>query len=289
VLPARLGSTRLHQKPLLKETGKYLIQHTYERAKTAPGAAGVVVATDDERVMKACAEFGAPAILTSRECASGTERVADVAKKRREAVIVNVQGDEPEIEPKEIFRVADLLRKDPKASIATLATPFRDAEEWRTIHRVKVLVDSQGYAIYFSRAAIPLGRDPQRAFLRASGLGIPLVGATTGSTEKKDKSKSKDKSAADGDGAAPKPKVPRGKMPVLLRHVGLYAYRRPALLQWKEWGPSVLAEAEDLEQLRALERGVKIRVGLTEYSGMGIDTRADYDEFVSKHRGAPVA
>jgi len=201
---------------------------------------------------------------------------------------VNVQGDEPEIDPKEIFRVADLLRKDPKAGIATLGTPFRDPDEWRTIHRVKVIVDAQGNAIYFSRAAIPLGRDPIRAFHRASGVPEGAV-ASAGSGEKdREKEKNgKEKPAGNAAGDAPRPKAPRGKLPLLLRHVGIYAYRRPILLEWKDWGPSALAEAEDLEQLRALEHGVKIRVGLTEYAGMGIDTRADYDEFVLRQRGAP--
>jgi len=288
VLPARLHSTRLPEKPLLRETGKYLIQHTWENARRAAGASRVVVATDDARIQRACEEFGAPCLLTSPDCASGTERVVEVARRSSEPILVNVQGDEPDIEPRAIERVAGLLEDDPGADMATLGTPFRSVEDWRSPHRVKVVVDARGDAIYFSRAPIPHGKDPDAAYGRAAITeggreGSLPVGA--GGTSSSDTTSPGAPSQSVREGEPPRV-APRREGPAVLLHVGVYAYRRELLLGWHALGPSILAEAEDLEQLRAIEHGVRIRVALTHYEGFGMDTRADYEKFVARQRGA---
>lgn len=158
IIPARYASTRLPAKPLLKETGKYLIQHVYEQAVKSQ-ASTVIVATDDDRIAHAVREFGGRVEMTRADHPSGTDRVAEVARKLDVDVVVNLQGDEPLIEPGTLDLLADLLREDRQADMATLATPIASIESWRDPNCVKCVCDEQGRALYFSRSPIPYVRD----------------------------------------------------------------------------------------------------------------------------------
>jgi len=159
VIPARLASTRLPRKLLLSETGKPLIQHTYEAARRAASPAGVCVAADHEEIAAAVRGFGGQVRMTSPLCASGTDRVAEVARQMPDVgVFVNVQGDEPELSGAAIDLVVELLERDPQAVMATLATPIRRREQLEDPACVKVVVDQRGRALYFSRSPIPYPR-----------------------------------------------------------------------------------------------------------------------------------
>ena len=237
VIPARYGSTRLPGKPLLRATGKYLIQHVYERVCQASGVEQVIVATDDERIVDAVCSFGGTAVMTRPDHASGTDRVAEVAAGLEAEIIVNVQGDEPEIDPQHVERVADVLACRYDCRMATLACPFPADLDPRDPNAVKVVVDLSGCALYFSRSVIPYSRDD---------AGV---------------------AACD-----------------LLLHLGIYAYRRRFLLEYARWPRGRLERLEKLEQLRVLERGEKIAVGIVEQASRGIDTRAEYEAFVARWR-----
>lgn len=160
IIPARLASTRLPRKLLLRETGKSLIQHTYEAASRARRPRGVCVATDHEEIAAEVRSFGGQAEMTNPACASGTDRVAQVAREMTEVdLVVNVQGDEPEIEGQAIDSVVELLEARPDVMMATLATPIRQREKLLDPACVKVVFDASGRALYFSRSPIPHARD----------------------------------------------------------------------------------------------------------------------------------
>jgi 3-deoxy-manno-octulosonate cytidylyltransferase (CMP-KDO synthetase) len=159
VIPARYASTRLPGKPLLRETGKYLIQHVYERACQVRSVADVVIATDDARVAAAVERFGGRCAMTRRDHVSGTDRVAEVARGLDADLVVNLQGDEPLIDPKSLELLADLMARDEDAVMATLAVPIRTEEQWRNPNCVKVVCDAAGRALYFSRSPIPYLRE----------------------------------------------------------------------------------------------------------------------------------
>lgn len=160
VIPARLASSRLPRKLLLRETGKTVIQHTYEAARRATRPAGLCVAADHEEIMAAVREFGGDARLTSVDCQSGADRVAEVARDLEHVeIIVNVQGDEPEIEPSAIDAAVQLLEEDPSLTMSTLATPIRTRENLLDPACVKVVFDERGRALYFSRSPIPHARE----------------------------------------------------------------------------------------------------------------------------------
>jgi 3-deoxy-manno-octulosonate cytidylyltransferase (CMP-KDO synthetase) len=163
VIPARYASTRLPGKPILESvreaTGRYLIQHVCERAAAAPSVKRVIVATDDERILRAVRGAGGDARMTSSEHRSGTDRIAEVAAELEERVIVNVQGDEPDILPEQVEHVIEMLEEDEAAVMATLAHEVTDEAEWRDPNVVKVVVDLDGYALYFTRSPVPYGRD----------------------------------------------------------------------------------------------------------------------------------
>jgi 3-deoxy-manno-octulosonate cytidylyltransferase (CMP-KDO synthetase) len=219
VIPARYGSTRLPGKALRLLAGKPMVQWVYERAR-ASGAADILVATDDERIAAAARGFGAEVVLTSARHATGTDRIAEVARLRGWAandIVVNVQGDEPLLPPVIVDQVARLLVAHPRADIATLAAPLRSPEDFTDPNVVKVVHDLAGRALYFSRAPIPCDR--------ASALS----------------------GRVDPPSAA-------------LRHIGMYAYRVRALLELAQLPPSRLEELEQLEQLRALSRGFIIQI-----------------------------
>lgn len=233
-IPARWGSTRLPGKPLRLLAGRPLIEHVVRRAEAASGLDGVVVLTDDERVAAAVEAFGGRCQLTPADCASGTDRIAWAARGWRAAAVVNVQGDEPLIDPEAIGRVARHLTARPGDPIVTCAAPAT-AEELADPNAVKVVLGAGGQALYFSRAAIPYPRRPPGD--RPAGAGS----------------------------AAARP----------LKHLGIYGYQRRALLALAALAPTPLETAEALEQLRALEHGIPIRVLEVERAAPGVDTAED--------------
>ena len=237
VIPARYAATRLPGKPLRLIGARPLIEHVWRRAGAA-GAAEVIVATDDERIAAACRACGASVELTDPAHPSGTDRLAEVARRRgwgAGEIVVNVQGDEPLLPPANVAQVAALLAAEPAAALATLATPLVSLHELLDPDVVKVVCDTRGFALYFSRAPIPWCRD----------------GAAAGMA-----------SQTRYDGA--------------LRHVGLYAYRVATLARIAALPPARLEECERLEQLRALANGLAIAVGVArELPGPGVDTEAD--------------
>jgi len=242
VIPARLASTRLPRKLLLRETGKSLIEHTYEAARRSKLAGGVCVATDHREIFDEVRSFGGEAEMTDPAAPSGTDRVAEVARRITDVeIVVNLQGDEPELSGESIDLVIKLLEDEPGAVMSTLATPIRRREQLEDPACVKVVFDRRGRAMYFSRSPIPFARDGADRFL----------------------------------GAAP---------PVFFQHIGLYAYRREFLLKLAEMPPSALERAEKLEQLRVLEAGYSILVGVVDEASVGIDTPEDYRAFAERQR-----
>jgi 3-deoxy-manno-octulosonate cytidylyltransferase (CMP-KDO synthetase) len=164
IIPARYASTRLPGKPLLRQTGKYLVQHVYERACRACRASQVLVATDDPRILAAVRSFGGQAVLTRRNHANGTDRVAEVAATLAVDAIINLQGDEPLVDPGALDLLPELLRRDPDTEMATLAAPITSVEQWHNPNCVKVVCDAAGRALYFSRSPIPFIRDARPSF-----------------------------------------------------------------------------------------------------------------------------
>src|SRR5262245_6221915 len=164
VIPARYASSRLPGKPLLRRTGKYLVQHVYEQACKAKRAGSVVVATDDPRIAAAVESFGGRVEVTRRDHASGTDRVAEVARGLDADVVVNLQGDEPLVDPAALDLLVELLQKDAESDMATLACPIANEEQWRSPNCVKVVCDGVGRALYFSRSPVPFVRDGKPDF-----------------------------------------------------------------------------------------------------------------------------
>ncbi len=237
-IPARYASTRLPGKPLRLLAGRPLIEHVYQRAQ-ASGATEVVIATDDARIRQVAEEFGATVCMTSPDHRSGTDRLAEVAAQRHwpsDALVVNVQGDEPHIPPALIRQVADDLATHTDAGIATLCTRINGPDELFDPNAVKVVRDARNYALYFSRAPIPWARD---------GFGKE----------------------------APPAVLPPGAW---FRHIGLYAYRVAVLARYPQLPPAPAEQLESLEQLRALWHGIRIYVDeAVAIPPPGVDTEAD--------------
>lgn len=230
IIPARYGSTRLEGKPLLEVEGKPIIQWVVETAKSVSGVDYVIVATDDERILDACAKFGADAQMTSKNHKSGTDRIAEVAEKLPDVkYIVNLQGDEPMMPKEAIQTVIDSLKNDSNADISTLIRPENDEKELQNPNLVKCVRANNGYALYFSRSKIPYERN-----------------------------------AADGDFYA---------------HLGIYGYTREALFKMKNLPQTSLEKTESLEQLRALQNGMKIITNIVNVKPIGIDTIEDFERF----------
>jgi len=164
IIPARHASSRLPGKPLLRQTGKYLIQHVYERAVRVPNIDTVIVATDDPRIEAAVRSFGGTVAMTRRDHPTGTDRVAEVARGLAVDAVINVQGDEPLVEPATLELLVRLLHDNAAAPMATLGTPIRSLEQWQNPNCVKVVTDEAGRALYFSRSPIPFVRDCQPDF-----------------------------------------------------------------------------------------------------------------------------
>ncbi len=228
VIPARYGSTRLPGKPLVSLNGKPMIQRVYERAKSARRVDRVIVATDDDRIVKTVTSFGGEACMTRPDHRTGTERVAEVAAHVEGEVFVNVQGDEPLLDPAAVDTAVSALLEEPQAAVATVATPIKVPGDIMDPNVVKVVLDFDDNALYFSRAPIPWVRD-------------------TGSTIQVRH----------------------------LKHLGLYVFQREALLEYPTLPQGELERIEQLEQLRWLENGSKIRVAKVEHDAISVDVPED--------------
>ncbi len=228
VIPARYGSTRLPGKPLVSLNGQPMIQRVYERAKSARRVDRVIVATDDDRIVKAVTSFGGEARMTRPDHRTGTERVAEVAAHVEGEVFVNVQGDEPLLDPAAVDTAVSALLEEPQAAVATVATPIKVPGDIMDPNVVKVVLDFDDNALYFSRAPIPWVRD-------------------TGSTIQVRH----------------------------LKHLGLYVFQREALLEYPTLPQGELERIEQLEQLRWLENGSKIRVAEVEHDAISVDVPED--------------
>lgn len=244
IIPARYASTRFPGKPLASLAGKPLIQHVYERVARAARVQGVFVATDSEAISTAVFAFGGRAVLTSPAHPSGTDRIAEALvslerEGRKVDIVVNVQGDEPLVEPDMVDHVVGLL-DDERASMSTLAKRIGNVIEITDPNVVKVVFDREGFALYFSRSPIPYHRD-----LFAGGV-CGLAASV----------------------------LQRMQM---FKHIGIYGYRRDVLTRFAGLEPSWLEEYEKLEQLRALAHRFAIKVGETPYDTIGVDTPEDLE------------
>ena len=228
VIPARYGSTRLPAKPLVPLAGKPMIQRVYERAKLAKSAGRVIVATDDDRIFKAVQEFGGEARMTRTDHRTGTERIAEVAAHIEGKVFVNVQGDEPLLDPAAVDAAVAALQEDPPAAIATVAVSIRTPADIMDPNVVKTVLDFDDNALYFSRAPIPWVRDSAHKIHARH-----------------------------------------------LKHLGLYVFQRDALLEYPTLPQGELERLEQLEQLRWLENGWKIRVAEVEHDAVSVDVPED--------------
>jgi 3-deoxy-manno-octulosonate cytidylyltransferase (CMP-KDO synthetase) len=238
IIPARYGSTRLPGKPLARIGGKPMIQHVYESAAKARALDRVLVATDDRRIEQTVRGFGGEVVMTAKEHASGTDRLAEVARKIKADWVVNVQGDLPFIRSETITRAVQPLRRDRSLPMGTVCTPIHDEAEWRDPNIVKVVVDRRGFALYFSRSPIPYARN----------ISVDLGG------------------------------TPVLRSPSRLwgfRHLGLYVYRRDFLLKFARLRPTALEQIESLEQLRALAYGYRIFVANVDERSIEVDTPED--------------
>ena len=230
IIPARYGSSRLEGKPLLKVTGKPVIQWVYEKALQAKLADMIIVATDDDRIYNAVKAFGGEVEMTSKKHKCGSDRIREVVDRYHEiSFIVNLQGDEPLIKPSAIDAVARNVQEDEKADISTLIRVLKEENEINNPNLVKCVIDKNNYALYFSRSKIPFERNP-------------ICGNFYG-------------------------------------HLGIYGYKREALIKMTSLEQTQLEKTESLEQLRALENGMKIKTSVVDFVPVGIDTADDLEKF----------
>lgn len=241
IIPARYASSRLPGKPLVDICGKPMIQHVYERACES-GAKSIIIATDDKRILKVAHKFGADVCMTSEHHPRGTDRIGEVVTTRKfpdNAIIINLQGDEPLVSPGIISQLASALSTDHQADMATMCEPIEDNESLINPSIVKVVFDKNSYALYFSRAMIPWD---VKCF-SDQHQNQNIIHTTH------------------------------------YRHIGIYAYRVGFIKQYISWPVSLLEQSESLEQLRALWHGAKILVSLTEKQlSIGVDTEADLQQ-----------
>jgi len=237
VIPARYASQRLPAKPLVDLLGKSLVQRVYEQAAKATKLHHLVIATDDQRIAEAVNLFGGKVVMTSPEIKSGSDRVAAVAEAVEGDIFVNIQGDEPLIPPAMIDQGVQLLLDDREAVLGTLAKRIESTDDVFNPSVAKVVIDSKGYALYFSRSPIPHRRDAH----------------------------SRDQWLEDA---------------IYYKHIGLYVFRREFLATYAAMGESNLERLEKLEQLRALEHGYRIKVGITEFDSIPVDTPEDVEKVI---------
>ena len=228
VIPARFASSRFPAKVLANIDGKPLIRHVWEKAVRCGELDEELIACDHEDVYKAAEGFKARVVMTDPNHASGSDRIAEAVKDLKVDIVVNIQGDEPFIDPLTIDALAVLLKQDTKILMGTVIKPITDEAEFLNPNVVKCVVDAQGYALYFSRSPIPYHRNKNA------------------SVEIKN-----------------------------YKHLGLYAYRKDFLMEFKDWPKGTLESAEELEQLRALEHGVKIKTTVTKYESIAVDIPQD--------------
>ncbi len=238
IIPARYDSTRFPGKALYPLNGIPLVQHVYERAKRSHLAEDVIVATDNKDILEKVHSFGGKAILTDKKHPSGTDRIAEVAASLNYDIIVNVQCDEPLIRPQMIDDVITIL-DDTEASIGTLVKKIKRLDELINPNVVKVVIDKQGFAMYFSRSPIPFRRDKWKNISEIQNSKIDLKN--------------------------------------FYKHIGIYSYRREALISFASMRPSKLEMIEKLEQLRAIENGLRIKTKETYFELHGVDTPEDIE------------
>ena len=235
IIPARFASTRLPGKLLIPIQGKTLLQRTFENACQATVLDKIVIATDDIRIFEHAKHFGAHPIMTSLHCPTGTDRLAEVLHQHPEwqsvEAVVNIQGDEPYVDPQAIEEAVRLLQNDPQAKMATIITPLRNEEEALSSSIVKCVKDQHNNALYFSRSLIPSNK-----------------------------------------------KLNFNPHGTYYRHIGLYVYRPSFLLHYQTLPPTPLQQEEDLEQLKVLEHGYRIKVAITEKASSGVDTPEDLNK-----------
>lgn len=233
IIPARWGSTRFPGKLLHSLAGKPLLQHVWERCQKTRLIERIIIATDDQRIKKVATAFGAEVVMTSVKHQSGTDRIAEavqkLGKKGTFSHVINVQGDEPLIDARLIDRLAKAMLQDSEVEMITAATPLDDEGHRNDPNIVKVVLDQQKNALYFSRSLIPYHRDMND---------------------------------------------PKSAVRPLL-HLGIYGFRKDILKKYVRYRPSPLERCEKLEQLRALEHGIKIRVLTTSHRALGVDTPED--------------
>ena len=245
IIPARYGSTRFEGKPLADILGKPMIQRVYEGVCESKLIEEVIVATDDQRILETVQGFGGKGMMTSPDHTTGSDRVAEVARKFRSEIIVNVQGDEPLIKGTIIDKAIRPLLSDETISISTLMTQIEEVKDWLNPHIVKVVVDQKNFALYFSRSPIPFPRDLHIERLESHPFGT----------------------------RNPLPKR-------IFKHIGIYAYPRKFLLRFCKMKPTPLEKLEKLEQLRALENGCRIKVTVVDYEPICVDTPEDLQKVV---------
>jgi len=246
IIPARYGSTRFEGKPLADILGKPMIQWVYEGVSQSKLINQVIVATDDQRIVEAVEQFSGKAVMTSTDHATGSDRVAEVARKLRAEVIVNVQGDEPLLRGSIIDKAIQALLKDPSIPLSTLMTRIEEVKDWINPNVAKVVVDQKGFALYFSRSPIPFPRDLNvEKILSASSKGKNLLPHRA------------------------------------FKHIGVYVYRRDFLLRFSKMKHTQLEKLEKLEQLRALENGFPVKLTPVDYEPLSVDTPEDLSRIVA--------
>ena len=228
VIPARFASTRFPAKVLASINGAPMIQHVWQRARQCRQLDDVLIACDHADVLKAAQGFGAKAAMTDPNHPSGSDRIAEAVKNLDADIIVNIQSDEPFIDPATVDSLALLLKNDSQCQMGTVVKEITDDQDLANANVVKCVLDAAGYALYFSRAPIPYNRNA------AKPAGLKLY-----------------------------------------KHLGLYAYRKEFLLKYTSWPKSILESTEQLEQLRALEHGVRIKTVETKAESVAVDTPDD--------------
>ena len=242
IIPSRLASQRLPEKALADIHGKPMIQHVYERAKRSSMLTDVLVATDSERIESAVKKFGGNAVMTPVDIQSGSDRIAFAARSLDADIIVNVQGDEPLIEPGMIDETVRLLTNDASVVVGTAAKKITELNDLLTPNVVKVALDKNGFALYFTRSLVPFVRD---SFEVTEWL----------------------------------------RHATFYKHFGIYVYRASFLQEFSRLKPSTLEQTERLEQLRILEYGYRIKVAITQFDSIPVDTKEDLEKARKKIKG----
>ena len=259
IIPARYASIRLPGKLIKNEarehTGKYLIEHVYENVMSAKNIHEVIVATDDELIAEAVKKFGGCVKMTSTSHKSGTDRIAEVATNLDADFVLNIQGDEPDVKGRMIDDLIESMYDEKEAVVCTFANEIRSMEEFTDPNAVKVVIDKDSYAMYFSRATIPYIRD-ENSNPKFSKLESTSDTVNTGSNTSF----------------------------LFLKHLGIYMYRKDFLLRFSSLAIPDIEEIEKLEQLRVLSNGYKIKVIVTPYMCEGVDTPEDFERFLGKYR-----